>query len=99
MSVEKLINRPHFTAGGGGELPPDPAIPTRIRVNLDIVVAYAGNPRQSRNPAYNDIKESIRAVGLLYAPNVTRIDPTDPYMIRDYSVGNSTRTLAGNRRP
>ena len=89
MDMKNLINRPHFTAGGGGgELPPDAAIPTRIRVCLDNVVPYAGNPRQSRNPAYEEIKESIRAIGLQNPPNVTRADPSHPYMIRD---GGNTR--------
>lgn len=89
MDMKNLINRPHFTAGGGGgELPPDAAIPTRIRVCLDNVVPYAGNPRQSRNPKYDEIKESIRAMGLNFPPNVTRENPSDPYMIRD---GGNTR--------
>lgn len=88
MGMKDLINKPHFTAGGGGDLPPDPAIPTRIRVCLDNVVAYAGNPRQSRNPAFDELKDSIRAIGLQNPPNVTRADPADPYMIRD---GGNTR--------
>jgi ParB family protein of integrating conjugative element (PFGI_1 class) len=84
-----MLDRPHFTTGGGdGELPPDPAVPTLILVNLDNLVPYQGNPRQSRNPAYEEIKESIRAIGLQNPPNVTRADPSDPYMIRD---GGNTR--------
>lgn len=84
-----LINdRPHFTSGGHNELPPDPAIPTLVIVNLDTLVPYQGNPRQSRNPAYDEIKESIRNIGLQYPPNVTRADPSHPYMIRD---GGNTR--------
>ncbi len=88
MGMKDLINKPHFTTGGGGDLPPDPAIPTRIRVCLDNVVAYAGNPRQSRNPAFDELKDSIRAIGLQNPPNVTRANPADPYMIRD---GGNTR--------
>lgn len=84
-----MLDRPHFTTGGGdGELPPDPAVPTLILVNLDNLVPYQGNPRQSRNPAYDEIKESIRAIGLQNPPNVTRADPSHPYMIRD---GGNTR--------
>lgn len=84
-----MLDRPHFTTGvGDGELPPDPAVPTLILVNLDNLVPYQGNPRQSRNPAYDEIKESIRAIGLQNPPNVTRADPSHPYMIRD---GGNTR--------
>lgn len=84
-----MLDRPHFTTGGGdGELPPDPAVPTLILVNLNNLVPYQGNPRQSRNPAYDEIKESIRAIGLQNPPNVTRADPSHPYMIRD---GGNTR--------
>lgn len=84
-----MLDRPHFTTGGGdGELPPDPAVPTLILVNLDNLVPYKGNPRQSRNPAYDEIKESIRTIGLQNPPNVTRADPSHPYMIRD---GGNTR--------
>lgn len=85
-----MINRPHFTTGGGGdgELPPDPAVPTQVLVNLDTLVAFAGNPRKSRNPNYDEIKESIRKIGLENPPKVTRADPSHPYMIRD---GGNTR--------
>ncbi|HNG60122.1 MAG TPA: hypothetical protein PKZ52_09860 [Cellvibrionaceae bacterium] len=89
--VSSLLNRPHFQAGGGdggGELPPDPAVKTRIKVNLDQVIAFQGNPRKSQNPAYAEIKESIRKIGLQNPPNVTRADPSHPYMIRD---GGNTR--------
>ena len=82
-----MLDRPHFTTGGGdGELPPDPAVPTLILVNLNNLVPYQGNPRQSRNPAYDEIKESIRAIGLQNPPNVTRADPSHPYMIRDGEI-------------
>ena len=84
-----MLDRPHFTTGGGdGELPPDPAVPTLVLVNLNNLVAYQGNPRQSRNPAYDEIKESIRNIGLQNPPNVTRADPGHSYMIRD---GGNTR--------
>ena len=89
--VSSLLNRPHFQAGGGdggGELPPDPSVTTRIKVNLDQVVPFGGNPRKSRNPLYEKIKDSIRNAGLQDPPNVTRADPSQPYMISD---GGNTR--------
>jgi ParB family protein of integrating conjugative element (PFGI_1 class) len=84
---DSLLNRPYFEQQHT-EVPPDPAVPTMVSVNLDNLVAYDGNPRQSRNPAYDDIKESIRSIGLQNPPNVTRQDPSQPYMIRD---GGNTR--------
>lgn len=91
VNLGSLLNKPHFpsgNAGDGGGLPPDPVIPTRIVATLDNLVAYADNPRQSKNPLYDEIKESIRNRGLDHAPNVTRQNPGDPYMIKD---GGNTR--------
>jgi len=86
--VSALLNRPHFQADNTSQLPPDPAIATRIRVNLDQLVPYAGNPRVSKNPKHHEIKESIRNSGLDHSPNITRQNPADPYMIKD---GGNTR--------
>lgn len=87
-SVSSLLNRPHFQANDAGAVPPDPAIKTLVQVTLDQLVPYADNPRQTINPKYDEIKESIRHSGLDHAPNITRKHPTDPYMIRD---GGNTR--------
>lgn len=91
VDLGSLLNKPHFAntgTTGDGRLPPDPVIPTRIVATLDNLVAYADNPRQSKNPLYDEIKESIRNRGLDHAPNVTRQNPSDPYMIKD---GGNTR--------
>lgn len=90
-SIADQLHRPHFDAAASHTtevLPPDPAIPTRIKVTLEQVIPYANNPRKTRNPKYDEIKESIRNVGLDHAPNVTRQKPSDPYMILD---GGNTR--------
>lgn len=87
-TISSLLDRPHFNGNESGAIPPDPAIPTRILATLDDVVAFKDNPRQSRNPLYDEIKESIRNRGLDHAPNVTRKNPADPYMIKD---GGNTR--------
>lgn len=87
-SVSSLLNRPHFQANDSGAVPPDPAIKTLVQVTLDQLVPYADNPRQTINPKYDEIKESIRHSGLDHAPNITRKHPTDPYTIRD---GGNTR--------
>jgi len=86
--ISALLDRPHFQAAGENLTPPDPALPTRIRVTLDQLEAYNDNPRLSRNPNYDDIKESIRNRGLDHTPNITRQHPTKPYMIKD---GGNTR--------
>jgi ParB family protein of integrating conjugative element (PFGI_1 class) len=67
---------------------PDPVVPTRIRINLTQVIPYINNPRKTRNPKFDEIKESIRAAGLDTPPDVTRESPSDPYMIRN---GGNTR--------
>ena len=76
-----------FTSADSQELP-DPTLPTRIRLNLTQVIAFKNNPRKTRNPKYDEIKESIRTSGLDTPPDVTRENPSDPYMIRN---GGNTR--------
>jgi ParB family protein of integrating conjugative element (PFGI_1 class) len=86
---DALFNRPAVEGGSDpAMLPPDPAVPTRVRVTLDNLIPYAGNPRTVRNPEFDDIKLSIRNRGLDHAPNVTRPSPDQPYMIKD---GGNTR--------
>lgn len=87
-NISSLLNRPHFNSSPSEALAPDPVIPTRIVATLDDVVAYVDNPRQTQNPMFDEIKESIRNRGLDHAPNVTRKNPADPYMIKD---GGNTR--------
>jgi len=87
-TISSLLNKPHFQTVQSDAIPADPVIPTRIRATLDQVIAYKDNPRQTKNPMYDEIKESIRNRGLDHAPNVTRKYPTDPYMIKD---GGNTR--------
>lgn len=90
---QALFQKPHFEAkqpGGenGGSLPPDPTVPTRMKITLDQLIPYPGNPRTAPNPEYADIKESIRNRGLDHTPNVTRPSPDQPFMVKD---GGNTR--------
>lgn len=87
-SISSLLNKPHLQTVQSSAIPSDPVIPTRIRATLDQVIAYKDNPRQTKNPMYDEIKKSIRNRGLDHAPNVTRKSPADPYMIKD---GGNTR--------
>lgn len=69
----------------------DPTIATEITVTLDELVPSEFNPRQSENPKYDDIKDSIKARGLDHRFNVTRKSVDDPYQIAD---GGNTRLQA-----
>ena len=67
----------------------DPLGRCRIDVTIDQLVPYDGNPRQSKNPRYEEIKESIRHQGLRNKFTLTRRSPDDDkFMIMD---GGNTR--------
>ncbi len=55
------------------------------------ILLYDRNPRKSRNPQFNEIKESIRQKGVQHPPNVTKRPGSGKYMV--YGGGN-TRLLA-----
>ncbi|MBG6595935.1 hypothetical protein I5I64_00130 [Pseudomonas aeruginosa] len=57
-------------------------------VTLDQLRPYDHDPRKRRNPAYEDIKASIRERGLDAAPAITRRPGEDHYIIRN---GGNTR--------
>lgn len=66
----------------------DPIADTPMVVTLDQLRPYEHDPRVKRNPAYEDIKASIRERGLDAPPAITR-RPGDPhYIIRN---GGNTR--------
>lgn len=89
-SIADRLNKPHLSAppSDGSVLPPDPVVKTRVRVNIDNTVPFYRNPRKTRNPLYDEIKESIRNKYLETPPVVTRKNPSDPYMIMK---GGNTR--------
>ncbi|MBV6540770.1 ParB N-terminal domain-containing protein [Ursidibacter maritimus] len=71
-----------------------PSMPTQkqlIVVTLDKLRPYEGNPRRTKNPAFDEIKASIKARGLDHAPNVTQRPGDDFYTIAD---GGNTRLQA-----
>ena len=57
-------------------------------VTLDQLRPYDHDPRMKRNPAYEEIKASIRERGLDAAPAITRRPGEDHYIIRN---GGNTR--------
>jgi len=66
----------------------DPIADTPMVVTLDQLRPYDHDPRKKRNPAYEDIKASIRERGLDAAPAITRRPGDDSYIIRN---GGNTR--------
>ncbi|QPB42884.1 ParB family protein [Rodentibacter haemolyticus] len=64
-----------------------------ITITLDQLRPYEGNPRRTKNPAYEDIKASIKSRGLDHAPNVTQRPGDNFYTILD---GGNTRLQALN---
>lgn len=67
----------------------DQEVLTRL-FTLDELCVNPDNPRQSRNPCYEEIKASIRAGGLNSVPLVTR-DPRLPAGLWTFSDGGNTR--------
>jgi ParB family protein of integrating conjugative element (PFGI_1 class) len=66
----------------------DPVADTQMVLTLDQLRAYELNPRITRNPFYDEIKESIRNRGLDAPPAVTRRPGEEHYIIRN---GGNTR--------
>ncbi|MBY4673870.1 hypothetical protein K6W12_24870 [Burkholderia multivorans] len=66
----------------------DPIADTPMVVTLDQLRPYDHDPRVTRNPAYEDIKASIRERGLDAAPAITRRPGEAHYIIRN---GGNTR--------
>ncbi|HEX7637007.1 MAG TPA: ParB family protein, partial [Burkholderiaceae bacterium] len=81
-------------AGGFGRVGPsapalsDPIADTPMVVTLDELRPYDHDPRVTRNPAYDDIKASIRERGLDAPPAITRRPGEPTYMVRN---GGNTR--------
>ena len=59
-----------------------------MQITLDQVRPYDRNPRTLRNSKYDEIKESIREVGLKQPPPITQRPGDDKFMISD---GGNTR--------
>ncbi len=66
----------------------DPIADTPMVVTLDQLRPYDHDPRKKRNPAYEDLKASIRERGLDAAPAITRRPGEGHYIIRN---GGNTR--------
>lgn len=67
---------------------PAPSTEMAMSLTLEQLRPYDRNPRTQRNPKYDEIKASIRAVGLKQKLTVTQRPGDDRYMISD---GGNTR--------
>ncbi len=86
-TVKNVLNVGHFN--NSREVKDlDPIEPTPMRLHIDRVDQYDHNPRQTKNPEYNSILESLRANGQEEALTITRRPESENYMIRR---GGNTR--------
>lgn len=86
--ADKLLATGFERSGPSASALSDPIADTPIVVTLDQLRPYDHDPRKKRNPAYEDIKSSIRERGLDAAPAITRRPGEDHYIIRN---GGNTR--------
>lgn len=71
----------------------DPIVDTAMVLTLDDMLPWDTNPRTTRNPKYDEIKESIRHRGLDTPPPVTRRPGEEKFRIRN---GGNTRLAIMN---
>lgn len=91
MSATDLKARllaPGFSPTGSTAALSDPIADTPLVLSVDEVLPWEDNPRTTRNPKYDDLKESIRNRGLDTPPPVTRRPGEEKYRIRN---GGNTR--------
>ena len=84
----KLLAAGFERSGPAASALSDPIADTPMVVTLDQLRPYDHDPRKKRNPAYEEIKASIRERGLDAAPAITRRPGEDHYIIRN---GGNTR--------
>ena len=88
-ALRSLLHMDHFGSDPGPLPPADPLTRTTIqRVPIEQIDFYDRNPRRVRNPHYDEIKESIRASGILQNPKITRRPGAEHYLL---AFGGNTR--------
>lgn len=88
QDLKDRLLAPGFTAPPVLDQLSDPISDTPMVLTLDQVLPWHDNPRTTRNPKYDELKESIRHRGLDTPPPVTRRPGEDKYRIRN---GGNTR--------
>lgn len=84
----KLLAKGFDRSGPSAATLSDPIADTPMVVTLDELRPYEHDPRVTRNPAYEEIKTSIRERGLDAPPAITRRPGEAHYIIRN---GGNTR--------
>ncbi|WP_153789258.1 ParB family protein [Pseudomonas sp. EMN2] len=79
---------PGFSPTGSTVAMSDPIADTPLVLGVDEVLPWEDNPRTTRNPRYDELKDSIRNRGLDTPPPVTRRPGEEKYRIRN---GGNTR--------
>lgn len=85
-----LVPRPAANSDPALDKRPEVVIPVACELEIDRLRPYDRNPRHTENAKREELKESIRALGLLSPLTVTRrpTDPEDSFMIQ---AGGNTR--------
>ncbi|WP_454868421.1 ParB family protein [Pseudomonas farris] len=83
-----LLAKSFERTGPAVEVLSDPIVDTPMIVTLDRLKPYDLDPRVTRNPRYDEIKESIRHRGLDAPPSITRRPGEPHFRIRN---GGNTR--------
>ncbi|WP_297185350.1 ParB family protein [uncultured Porticoccus sp.] len=86
--ASKLLADQFRRSGPDAEALSDPIADTPMTVTLEQLLPYDLNPRVTRNPRYEELKESIRKRGLDTPPAITRRPGESHYIIRN---GGNTR--------
>lgn len=88
-SMKDQLLKPSFEQRApAAERMSDPIVDTSMVLTLDDTLPWDTNPRTTRNPKYEELKESIRHRGLDTPPPVTRRPGEDKFRIRN---GGNTR--------
>lgn len=88
-SMKDQLLKPSFEQRApAAERMSDPIVDTSMVLTLDETLPWDTNPRTTRNPKYDELKESIRHRGLDTPPPVTRRPGEDKFRIRN---GGNTR--------
>jgi len=86
--ASKLLADQFRRTGPEADALSDPIADTPMTVTLEQLLPYDLNPRVTRNPRYEELKESIRKRGLDTPPAITRRPGESHYIIRN---GGNTR--------
>lgn len=86
--ADKLLTAGFQRTGPAATALSDPIADTPMVVTLDQLRPYEHDPRVKRNPAYEEIKASIRERGLDAPPAITRRPGEEHFIIRN---GGNTR--------